>query len=276
MKKNLDKQVVESFGDEWKKFNHHHFDSSSLKDSFNQYFDIFPLDSLNVESEGFDMGCGSGRWSKFIAPHVGKLNLIDPSQDALSSAMQHLSDHTNCNYICSGVSETNIQEGSQDFGYCLGVLHHIPDTQKGINDCSKLLKKGAPFLLYLYYRFDNKPLWFKGIWYLSNIFRLLISSMPKTIKNFICEVIAIIVYLPLAKISKTFETAGINVDNFPLSDYRSKPFYILRNDARDRFGTKLEKRFTKNEIKEMLDRAGLELVRFSEQTPYWVCLSSKR
>ena len=41
------------------KFNHHHFDSSSLKASFNQYFDIFPLDSLNLESEGFDMGCGS-------------------------------------------------------------------------------------------------------------------------------------------------------------------------------------------------------------------------
>ena len=93
MKENLDKQVVESFGDEWKKFNHHHFDSSSLKDSFNQYFDIFPFDSLKCESEGFDMGCGSGRWSKFIAPNVGKLNLIDPSQDALSSAMQHLSDH---------------------------------------------------------------------------------------------------------------------------------------------------------------------------------------
>ena len=100
--------------------------------------------------------------------------------------------------------------------------------------------------------------------------------MPKTIKNFICEVIAIIVYLPLARISKIFETVGINVDNFPLSDYRSKPFYILRNDARDRFGTKLEKRFTKNEIKEMLDSAGLDLVRFSEQTPYWVCLSRKR
>ena len=113
MKENLDKQVVESFGDEWKKFNHHHFDSSSLKASFNQYFNIFPLDSLNLESEGFDMGCGSGRWSKFIAPHVGKLNLIDPSQDALNSAMQHLSDHANCNYICSGVSETNIQEESQ-------------------------------------------------------------------------------------------------------------------------------------------------------------------
>ena len=62
----------------------------------------------------------------------------------------------------------------------------------------------------------------------------------KTIKNFICEVIAIIVYLPLAKISKIFETAGINVDNL-LSDYRCKLFYILRNDARDRFGTNLRK-----------------------------------
>ena len=70
------------------KFNHHHFDSS-LKISFNQYFDIFPL-TLNPESEGFDMGCGSGRWSKFIAPRR-KTQFNRPSQDALNSAM-HLSD----------------------------------------------------------------------------------------------------------------------------------------------------------------------------------------
>jgi 2-polyprenyl-3-methyl-5-hydroxy-6-metoxy-1,4-benzoquinol methylase len=43
-----------------------------------------------------------------------------------------------------------------DFGYSLGVLHHIPDAQKALSDCVKKLKLGAPFLVYLYYSFDNR------------------------------------------------------------------------------------------------------------------------
>ena len=31
------------------------------------------------KAEGFDMGCGTGRWAKFVAPKVGKLHCIDPS-----------------------------------------------------------------------------------------------------------------------------------------------------------------------------------------------------
>jgi methylase of polypeptide subunit release factors len=33
------------------------------------------------------MGCGSGRWARFVAPHVGRLHCIDPSS-ALAVARQ--------------------------------------------------------------------------------------------------------------------------------------------------------------------------------------------
>ena len=42
----------------------------------------------------------------------------------------------------------------------------------------------------------------------------------------------------------------LNVFNFPLSDYKNKSFYTMRTDALDRFGTKLEKRFSKKENRE--------------------------
>ena len=54
----------------------------------------------------------------------------------------------------------SIKENSQDFGYCLGVLHHTPDPQKGLISCVSKLKKGSPFLLYLYYRFHNRHKWY--------------------------------------------------------------------------------------------------------------------
>ena len=43
-----------------------------------------------------------------------------------------------------------IKENSMDFGYSLGVLHHIPDTKEALQKCVSKLKPGAPFLVYLY------------------------------------------------------------------------------------------------------------------------------
>ena len=71
------------------------------------------------------------------------------------------------------------------------------------------------------------------------------------------------------------ELIRLNVDNIPLSDYRNKSFYIMQNDALDRFGTKLEQRFSKKEISEMLSNAGFGNITFSENTPYWTCISYK-
>ena len=47
---------------------------------------------------------------------------------------------------------------------------------------------------------------------------------------------------------------------------------MLRNDALDRFGTKLEQRFSKKEISEMIFRAQFDVTTlvFSEVEPFWV------
>jgi hypothetical protein len=49
------------------------------------------------------------------------------------------------------------------------------------------------------------------------------------------------------------------------------PFVMLQNDALDRFGTRLEQRFSKKEIIEMLDKAGFDLstLKFSDGEPFW-------
>ena len=79
MKKNLDKETVESFGDEWKRFDQSGMDFEESQKVFNEYFSIFPWDDLDENAVGFDMGCGSGRWAKFVAPKVHTLNCIEPS-----------------------------------------------------------------------------------------------------------------------------------------------------------------------------------------------------
>ena len=51
---------------------------------------------------------------------------------------------------------------------------------------------------------------------------------------------------------------------------------MMRTDALDRFGTRLEQRFTKEEITQMLIETGFEKITFSERAPYWVSLAYKK
>ena len=273
--KNIDKKTVEDFGEEWNKYNQSSIPDEELKKSWNQYFDMFSFEELSNDSEGFDMGCGSGRWAKFVANKVHLLNCIDPSEKALNVAKRNLSNFSNIRYFNASVNDNILKENSQDFGYCLGVLHHIPDTLEGIKACAKLLKKNAPFLLYLYYNFENRSFFFKLIWRLSDFIRKIISSLSPKTKIFITSIIAYLIYYPLARFAFVSEKLGIDVSNLPLSDYRNKSFYFMKTDALDRFGTRLEKRFSKDEIKRMLQEAGFRDIRFSKNMPFWVSISRK-
>jgi len=268
MTNNLDKKTVSGFGDEWERFDQSKLTDSQALNSFQNYFSIFPWDVLPDEPKGFDLGCGSGRWAKFVAPEVKSLYCIDPSS-ALDVARNNLKEFKNCLFLSESVDNISLEDSSMDFGYSLGVLHHIPDTQQGIRDCVRKLKPNAPFLLYLYYAFDSKPLWFKLIWKISDLLRAVISRFPYPIRYFISQLIALLIYWPLARLSLLLQKLRFPVSSIPLNYYKDLDFYWMRTDALDRFGTRLEKRFTKKQIEEMMKVAGLERIKFSSKEPFW-------
>jgi SAM-dependent methyltransferase len=277
MNKNIDIKTVDGFGDEWERFDQADLDPEEQKAIFENYFPIFPWNLLSTKSIGFDMGCGSGRWAKLVSDRVGILHCIDPSS-ALLVAKYNLQDQKNCIFHSGRVGDSVLPEGSMDFGYSLGVLHHVPNTLAGISDCVKMLKPGAPFLLYLYYAFDNKPLWFKGLWRCSDLIRLVISKLPHILRFWVSQLIALLVYYPLARAALFAEkmrfTKGF-IELMPLAVYRNLSFYTMRTDSLDRFGTRLEQRFTKLKISQMMKAAGLYNIQFSEITPYWCAIGYK-
>ena len=272
---NMDAETVASFGDEWSRYDQSSMSYSEASEIFMAYFSIFPWDMLPSNPVGFDMGCGSGRWAKFVAPKVGRLNCIDPSS-ALDIARRNLIDFKNVEYIKASVSESGIPINSQDFGYSLGVLHHVPDTESAINSCVSLLKPGAPLLLYLYYAFDNRGWVYRVLWRVSDLVRRIICKLPSRFKHLVTVVIAAIVYFPLARLSLLLDKVGINAASIPLFYYRNHSFYTMRTDSRDRFGTPLEQRFTKQQIKSYMERSGLIDIKFSDNAPYWCAVGIKK
>ena len=274
--RNIDAKTVDGFGDEWTRFDQRAVSNEEVKELFLQYFKLFPWDRLPKNAVGFDLGCGTGRWGRLVAPRVGHLHCIDASDAALKVAKANLADSSNCEFHHASVERIPLPDESMDFGYSLGVLHHVPDTAAGIRSCVAKLKLGAPFLVYLYYRFDNRPPWFPFLWKSADLVRRQVSKLPSQLRYQICDLIAATVYFPLARSARLLEKVGINVEHFPLAAYRRRSFYIMRTDALDRFGTLLEQRFTAEEIRRMMEDAHLEHVTFNDTPPYWCAIGFKQ
>lgn len=273
---NIDDATVEGFGDEWSAFDQTALSPDEHQALFDEYFSIFPFDRLPPAAEGFDLGCGSGRWAALLADRVGTLHCIDPSEKALAVARRRLEHFASVRFHQAAADSIPLADDSQDFGYSLGVLHHIPDTQKALADCVRKLRPGAPFLLYIYYRMENRPAWFRGLWRVSDLGRRFISRLPFPVRKGVSSAIAATVYWPLARFARAAEKRGRWVSHYPLSGYRHNSLYRMRTDALDRFGTRLEKRFSRAETEAMMTRVGLTDIVFSEKEPFWVACGIKR
>lgn len=272
---NRDAAVVDDFGDEWARFDQTDVAREELERVFDSYFAHLPWEDLPACPVVVDVGCGSGRWADFVAPRVGRLICVDASEQALAVAEAKLARHVNCEFVQASVDEMPIELASVDAVYSLGVLHHVPDTQAAIDDCVALLKPGGLFYVYLYYSFENRPMWFRATWRASELGRAVISRSPRRVKNAVCEVIAVLVYWPLARFALLVERLGGSPDRLPLAPYRAMSLYSMRTDARDRFGTRLEKRFSRAQIATMLERAGLVDVRVPDSFPYWMAIGRR-
>jgi len=271
-KKNVDADVARGFGEEWSTYRQ---DEANLTREqreaiFEDYFRIFPWELLpSGGGIGADVGCGSGRWAMMVAPRVSHLHLVDVSAEALAVARDNLKDRNNVSFHVSSVAAIPLSADSLDFAFSLGVLHHVPDTQAAISAIAQKLKRGAPFLVYLYYAFDNRPAWYRVLWAISNGIRIVVSRLPHGYRKVISEIIAATIYWPFARFAALLSRLGVSGRSIPLSWYADKSFYVMRTDAYDRFCTRLEKRFTRAEIEQMLLHAGFEQVRFSDSAPYW-------
>lgn len=266
---NLDVQTVRGFGDEWSRFTQAQLGTDIREQIFLDYFSIFDWAALPPDPVGADIGCGSGRWAQVVAPRVGHLVLIDASPEAIGVARSNLRGVQNASFINASVGALPLPDASLDFAYSLGVLHHVPDTAAALKAVASKLKQGAPFLIYLYYAFDNRGMAYRALWRMSDGIRWLVSRMPHGLRYWVSQMFAALVYWPLARTALAMERLDMLPRGWPLAYYRDKPFYVLRTDALDRFGTRLERRFSRDEIRSMLADAGFVNIQFSDRAPYW-------
>ena len=89
------------------------------------------------------------------------------------------------------------------------------------------------------------------------------------------QVLAYSIYWPFARVAYVLNKLRICPDAWPLKYYHDKPMYVLRTDALDRFGTRLEQRFSRKQVSVMMENSGLANIKFSEKAPFWCAVGIK-
>ena len=265
---NIDAEVVKTFGEEWLKFKD--YSDEEIRTSAIMYFDILNDQIINKNSYALDIGCGTGRWTKYLANRIGFVEAIDP--DHLLKGID------NVRISKASVETIPFDDETFDFAMSIGVLHHIPDTQKAMQDCVKKVKKGGYFFCYLYYSHDNKNVFYRMLFGLSDLVRKIVSSLPAALKRFTCDVLAVLFYMPFVILGNIFHLLGLQklAKKLPLSDYRDKSFFIIRNDSLDRFGTTLEHRFSKKQVIALMENSGLENIVVSPLSSFYHAVGRKK
>jgi ubiquinone/menaquinone biosynthesis C-methylase UbiE len=273
----IEKKVIDGFGDEWSRYHQQDITGKERERLAEKYFRIFPFDKLPKDGgEGADIGCGSGRYGRYFSPNVRKLHLVDASEKALAVAKENCKFCDNVVFQHGNAYELSFDTGQLDFAYSLGVFHHMRDSHLAVTEITRIVKPGGPVLLYLYYALDNRPFLYRLIWKISGLFRQIISRLNYPLRNFISTCIAITVYWPLARAAKVLDWLGILPKSWPLKMFRDSPLYHMRTGSLDRFGTRIENRFSKQEIEEMMIKAGLRNIVFSDKEPYWCAVGYKK
>lgn len=266
---NLDEEIVGSFGAEWKRFAW--FSDSAIEIAGDEYFDVVSKDVLASVAHALDAGCGSGRWSRYLSTRVGFVESIDPSESVFSASELN-KDRPNVRVSRASLDNVPFPDASFDFGICLGVIHHLPDPLTALRRLVQKVRPGGHVLVYVYYNLDQRGPLYRTLFRLADGIRRVVSRLSAPIKGWVCDLLAFTIYLPLIALSRTVALlSGRNdaADQLPLTYYQNKSLRDIRTDALDRFGTAVERRYSREEFVAMMEAAGLANIVVSPRAPFW-------
>ncbi len=250
-----------TFGEEWQRF------PSILPEhekEFALYFDLVDIPSL-ANARVCDLGCGIGRWSHHLDGKCRELVLVDFSE-AIFVARRNLAGAANALFFMGDLQQLPFRDGFADFLFSLGVLHHLPTP--ALDEVRALAPLAPTLLIFLYYALDNRPRAWRIALSLVTRLRLAAAGVrnPRA-RSLITWAALLFLYLPLIGLGKALRPAGL-ARYVPLYEfYHDKSLPRIRQDVYDRFFTRIEQRYRRDEILSLRDRFREVLV--SENLPYW-------
>jgi SAM-dependent methyltransferase/uncharacterized protein YbaR (Trm112 family) len=250
------RETARSFGYEWQAF------SEMLPEyeaNFRWYFERFSTEAF----EGalvLDAGCGTGRHTYYMARSGAREVVAMDFSQAIEVAAYNNRGNRNTHFVQADIYHPPFRPRTFDFLYSLGVLHHLPEPEKGFRTLLPLLREDGFLNIYLYWNLEGEPRWRRLA--LSGVtqVRRLTTRMPHALLKKMSWLIAVGFELGLVAPARTlsrFSSTRRLADRVPLGHYRKYSFRVLYTDQFDRFSAPIENRYSRAQVEGWFERAGL-------------------
>ena len=193
-----ERATARAFGQEWKTLSEL---SAVSHDEFASY--IEPLSPADLRGlTVLDAGCGMGKFSFAAAAAGARAVIAVDLSEAVDVAYSHLRTLPNAHVVQASIYDLPLRPETFDFVFSIGVLHHLPDPERGFRDLVPLAAPGGRILVWLYALEGNET--FVRV---LDPFRVhLFSRLPAWVNRLVATLLAAplwliirVCYLPLAR-----------------------------------------------------------------------------
>lgn len=207
---------------------------------------------------GLEAGSGTGADTARMAGRHPDVELISLDlSEGVYQTYKRTEGLPNVHVIRGSVLAVPLRDGSCDFVYSFGVLHHTTDPDQGLRELVRVLKPNGRLSLYLYEDHEDNP-WKR--WPLKPVtaVRRLTIKLPTTLLSGLCWLLSPLVVLlfswPAHAMSRFRATRPI-ADAMPFN-FGTSPFSV-HGDLLDRLGAPIEVRYSRQGVIEMLKQGDL-------------------
>ncbi|HYO99625.1 MAG TPA: methyltransferase domain-containing protein [Pyrinomonadaceae bacterium] len=251
--------TAKSFGYEWQAF------SEMLPDyeaNFRWYFERFKPEDFTGRLV-LDAGCGTGRHTFYMSRTGAREVVAMDFSQAIEVAAANNRANQNTHFVQADIYHPPFRPQTFDFVYSLGVLHHLPDPERGFQSLLRYLRPDEFINIYLYWNLEGEAAWKRALLKVVTQARQVTTRMPHAWLQRLSWVLAAgfqVAFVLPARVLASLPPTRPLADRVPLGHYRKYSFRVLYTDQFDRFSAPIENRYSRAEVAGWFERAGLREV----------------
>ena len=252
------KAIQSNYGYEWQVFSH-------KKTPWEKIYDetYIQEDAAFFKNKvGVDCGCGNGRYTMVPAGRGAEMVGIDLS-NAILAAKEKGKDLPLFHPVQGDIYNLPFPDQQFDFAQTLGVIHITPDPEGALQSIKRTVKATGKIFIYVYRTFEEDSMMKQHALYVANLLRALTIKMSGNVLYLFLYLlippIFLLCYLP-SMLFWHIPGGRRMFKNFPYNyeQYQNRSFRDIHMNLFDRFGNPIERRYTRREMMDWMEKSDFE------------------
>ncbi|MAV94493.1 MAG: hypothetical protein CMA31_02260 [Euryarchaeota archaeon] len=207
-----------------------------------------------------EIGCGGGADLEIFSKikEIKEITAIDLGEN-IEKLVERYEKRKDIKIRRGNALSLDFDDKKFDVIYSYGVFHHTSDPIKCISEAQRVLKNGGTLFLYLYSSHEDMLLKRVGI-FLEKIIMKFFGYIPYSLQNLISILLSPICWVIFSIPSNLLKLFGFKTLSKKIPFYFGTHPFSLIGDLKDRLMSPINYRFSKHEMKKILESINFSLI----------------